>query len=476
MKAKQRSGDEPAQHPFGFGALATREMNPTAPPVIGRPFAKKAKESAWKIVRLSNPKLLLAAFAVSAFISGESARATMALQVWALSGPTAEYFASALKRFEKQNPGVVGKLSTYPNEQYKTAIQVGVRSADPPDVYQNWAFERADRMVRDGFAIDIGDFSKELSATALSEYSFNGHLYGVPFDRHGKYMWYNVKFFQAHHLSPPKTFGELLALCRQIRTIDPQMIPIGLGASEPWTIDSYISVFNQKLVPGDVRKADSDLTAPADKLFTDPGYVAALQKVLDMQAAGCFNDSITALTPEATRSMFAAGRCAMTLCGTWCLEVFDTEGLKGGYQGFHLPDFEGQKEPGDAHLVIADGFQVHPFTEKRGTRDAAIAFLKFILSPQEQAEFAKETMCLPSVAAAADYLPDASAAFLWALKDTANAKVVVAHLDTTLDRAVSDTYLRGYQDLVNHVKTPEQIMKEVHDEAVEIQQQRRGPQ
>jgi hypothetical protein len=84
-------------------------------------------------------------------------------------------------------------------------------------------------------------------------------------------------------------------------------------------------------------------------------------------------------------------------------------------------------------------------------------------------------MCLPCVAAAADYLPDASAAFLWALKDTANAKVVVAHLDTTLDRAVSDTYLRGYQDLVNHVKTPEQIMKEVHEEAVEIQQQRRAP-
>jgi raffinose/stachyose/melibiose transport system substrate-binding protein len=238
MKAKQRTGDESAQHPFGFRALAAREMNRTVPPVIGRPFAKKAKESARKVVVLSNPKLLLVAFAVSAFISGESVRAATTLQVWALSGPTAEYFANALQRFEKQTPGVVGKLSTYPNEQYKTAIQVGVRSADPPDVYQNWAFERADRMVRDGFAIDIGDFSKELSATALSEYSFNGHLYGVPFDRHGKYMWYNVKFFQDHHLSPPKTFGELLALCRQIRTIDPQMIPIGLGASEPWTIDS----------------------------------------------------------------------------------------------------------------------------------------------------------------------------------------------------------------------------------------------
>jgi raffinose/stachyose/melibiose transport system substrate-binding protein len=460
MTARQRSGGAAAQHSI---LLAT-----------GWSFAKKAKNSARKIVFQSNPKLLLVALAAAALVSGESARAEVTLHVWALSGPSGDYFANALKRFEKQDPGVVGKLSTYPNEQYKTAIQVGVRSADPPDVYQNWAFERANRMVRDGFAIDIGDFSKELGATALSEYSFNGHLYGVPFDRHGKYLWYNTKFFQDHHLSPPKTFNELLALCKQIRTIDPQMIPIGLGASEPWTIDAYVAVFNQKLVPGDVRMADSALSAPADKLFTDPGYVAALQKVLDMQAAGCFNDGITALTPEATRSMFAAGRCAMTFCGTWCCVVFDTEGLEGGYQGIHLPDFEGQPEPGDAHLVIADGFQVHPVVEKRGTRDAAIAFLKFLLTPKEQAEFAKETKSLPSVAGAAEYLSDASSAFLWALKDTASTKVVVAHLDTTLDRAISDTYLRGYQDLVNHVKTPEQIMKEVHDEAVEIQKQRHG--
>jgi raffinose/stachyose/melibiose transport system substrate-binding protein len=95
------------------------------------------------------------------------------------------------------------------------------------------------------------------------------------------------------------------------------MIPIGLGASEPWTIDAYIAVFNQKLVPGEVRQADADLTAPADKLFTDPGYVEALQKIVEMQDANCFNSGITALTPEATRSLFASGGSAMTLCGTY---------------------------------------------------------------------------------------------------------------------------------------------------------------
>jgi len=94
--------------------------------------------------------------------------------------------------------------------------------------------------------------------------------------------------------------------------------------------------------------------------------------------------------------------------------------------------------------MIADGFQVHPITDKRGTRDAAIAWLRFILTPEEQAAFAKQTKALPAVAAAADYLKDATPIFTWALKDTATAKVVATHLDTALDRTISDTYLRGY--------------------------------
>ncbi|MBV9390489.1 MAG: carbohydrate ABC transporter substrate-binding protein [Verrucomicrobia bacterium] len=428
------------------------------------------------ILLLRKLKALATTVACGAALLTHSATADTTLRVWGLSGPSGEYFAGALKRFEKANPGIVGKFSAYPNEQYKTAIQVGVRSADPPDVYQNWAFERAARMMRDGFAVDIGDFTKELSATALSEYTFKGKLYGVPFDRHGKYMWYNVAYFRDHNLSPPNSFDELIDLCKKIRATDPQMVPIGLGASEPWTIDAYISVFNQKLVPEDVRKADTALSAPADSLFTDLGYIAALQKILDMQSAGCFNDGITALTPEAARSMFANGMCAMHYEGTWCLVVFDNEGLKNGYQGFRLPDFKNQKGSTGAHLIIADGFQVHPITEKRGTRESAIAFLKFILSPQEQAEFAKETKALPSVPAARNYLSDATPIFLWALKDTSEATVEVAHLDTTLDRAISDVYLRGYQDLVNHVKTPEQIMSEVHNEAVLIQKQRNAQQ
>lgn len=391
------------------------------------------------------------------------------LEVWALSGPEGTYFEQALKRFEEANEGLSTKLVTYPNEQYKTAIDVGLRSANPPDVFRNWTFERAARLVRAGLAVEVDDFSKEVPAGALAEYTFDGKLYGVPFDRQAKYMWYNKAFFADNNLAPPASFDDLLGLCKAIKAADPSMIPVALGSSEPWTIDAYIAVFNQKLVPNDTRLADANLQSPADQLFADPGYVEALDKFKQMLDEGCFNDSVNALTPEAARTIFATGQAAMTLCGTWCLTVFDSEGLPNGYLGFRLPDFPNQKGAPGGHLVIVDGVQVSAATKDKGTYELANQFLHFLVQPQEQAEFAKAVGSLPSVPASLDFLPDVSESFRFAVDDTAGATVIATHLDTSLDREISDVYLRGYQELANGTKTSVQIMEEVRAKAIEVQ-------
>lgn len=394
------------------------------------------------------------------------------LEVWALSGPEGNYFEQSLKRFESANPGVTTKLVTYPNEQYKTAVDVGLRSANPPDVFRNWTFERAARLVRAGLATETDDFSSEVPAGALTEFTFDGKLYGVPFDRHGKYMWYNKAFFADNSLAVPTTFDEFLGLCKAIKTINPTMIPIALGASEPWTIDAYIAILNQKLVPDDVRVADASLTSAADTLFTDAGYVEALDKFKQMQTEGCFNDGINGLSPEATRTVFATGQAAMTLCGTWCLINFDTEGLAGGYLGFRIPDIAGQKGAANGHLVIEDGVQISTASRDKGTYELANKFLHFMVTPEEQAEFVKVAGSLPAIPGSLEFLPDVSESFKFAVEDTAEATVIATHLDTILDREISDVYLRGYQELVNGTKTSAQIMQEVHAKAVEVQKAR----
>ena len=107
-------------------------------------------------------------------------------------------------------------VEDFPNEAYKTTIQVALVGSDPPDVFFNWSGEDAHRLVRDGLALDItdlgkkpGGFATELSPGWLSAFEFDGKYYGVPTDAVSKYFYYNKTFFAKNNLKPPADFDEL---------------------------------------------------------------------------------------------------------------------------------------------------------------------------------------------------------------------------------------------------------------------------
>jgi hypothetical protein len=71
------------------------------------------------------------------------------LTIWVLTD-IAPYFKEVSAEFEKANPDVSITIRDYPNEAYKTAIQVGVASNQPPDIFYNDPGEASFKFVRDG--------------------------------------------------------------------------------------------------------------------------------------------------------------------------------------------------------------------------------------------------------------------------------------------------------------------------------------
>ena len=61
-----------------------------------------------------------------------------------------EYIAMATAEYKKTHPDVNIVFEQFPNEAYKTTIQVALTGSEPPDVFFNWAGEDAARLVRDG--------------------------------------------------------------------------------------------------------------------------------------------------------------------------------------------------------------------------------------------------------------------------------------------------------------------------------------
>ena len=61
-------------------------------------------------------------------------------------------------------------------------------------------------------------------------------MYTMPLSKSTEVLYYNKDFFQQHNLSVPTTWDEMEALCRQIKTIDPNCIPLGYDSEANWFI------------------------------------------------------------------------------------------------------------------------------------------------------------------------------------------------------------------------------------------------
>ena len=64
----------------------------------------------------------------------------------------------------------------------------------------------------------------------------DGLMYTMPMSKSTEVLYYNKTFFEANGLKVPTTWDEMEALCAQIKTIDPDCIPLGYDSEANWFI------------------------------------------------------------------------------------------------------------------------------------------------------------------------------------------------------------------------------------------------
>lgn len=393
------------------------------------------------------------------------------IKMWTLTseGNYQRFLDIAVAEYKKTHPDFNLIYENFPNEAYKTAIQVALTGSEPPDVFFNWAGEDAGRLVREGLALDIsqygsapGGFKESLSEGWLSSFAYNGANYGVPTDAVSKYFYYDIDFFAEHNLTPPTTFDGLLQLCKDIRAVDPAIVPWPLGNSERWKLNHVITMLNERVLGLDAMAADYALTAPDDQLYTNPGYVEAWQKVVELKDAGCFQDAPNATSPEATRSMFAAQVSPMIYCGTWCANIFISEGFSN-FAMFRFPAVEGGAGDGGAGFLVPQGLMVSSKTQHPAE---AVEFISFLVSDEMAKNFAEVFGALVSNATLIDQVPGTDQ-YKWIVSDVAAATGSVMVLDVLLEASVSNAYLDAGVEILNGTKTPAEAMEYIRGIALE---------
>ena len=380
-----------------------------------------------------------------------------------------EYYNYVIQEFQKSHPNIKVTMEAVADEPYKDKIRILMASGEVPDIYFSWAGEFSWKFARAGQALDLtdalmnSDWKDNIVLTATEPYKLDGKIYGIPMRINAKFMVYNKEVFKKYNLSEPTTWDEFLAVCETLKSNG--VTPVAFGNEFPWASAHYAGDMNAKLVDGQTLRADYLLTAESDKLFTDPGYVEALKRFRTLNEKGYFNEGPNGISHGGARSSFIAGKAAMMYIE---LEEFVTvsDGMgKDTFGFFQFPSGTGGK--GDQKLLTGapDGFMIY---NKTAHPAEAIEFLKFLTSPEMGKEYVKR-LGIPSAVKGAVSAETALPIVVQGVESINSASGMALWMDTDMNAKIVEVYLPGMQAVLNGTKTPEDLMKEVHDIAVQVQ-------
>jgi raffinose/stachyose/melibiose transport system substrate-binding protein len=378
----------------------------------------------------------------------------------------APYFEEVVKAFEKENPDIKIKMEAVADEPIKDKLRVILGGNEVPDIMFSWSGEFARKFVRAGAALDLTPYLNEDTAwkdsfipASLQPFTSNEKNYGIPLRFNGKFFVYNKKIFDKYQLQAPTTWDEFLQVLETLKKGGET--PIILGNQSPWAAIHYLTGLNQKMVAQDVRMKDYN---PKSGEFTDPGYVKAMQMLVDLNKKGYFMKNVNSSSHDMGQQLFAAGKGAIFYVE---LEEFQTveNNMKGNWGFFPMPSIAEGKGSQSFITGAPDGFIV---SSKTKHPKEAIKFLKFLTSKENALKLVKQIgwpspidgatnpdTALKEVAEGVDYMKKAEGMAEW--------------LDTDVHAKVADVYLSNIQLLLDGSKTPEQIIKEVQEVAKQVQ-------
>lgn len=380
-----------------------------------------------------------------------------------------DYYNYVIQEFQKTHPNIKVTMEAVADEPYKDKIRILMASGEVPDIYFSWAGEFSWKFARAGQALDLtdalmnSDWKDKIVLAAVEPYKLDGKIYGIPMRINAKFMVYNKEIFKKYNLSEPTTWEEFLAVCETLKSNS--VTPVAFGNEFPWASAHYVGDMNAKLVDGQILRADYLLTAEPDKLFTDPGYAEALKRFRTLNEKGYYNEGPNGISHSSARSSFIAGKTAMMYVE---LEEFVTvsDGMgKDTFGFFQFPSGTGGK--GDQKLLTGapDGFMIY---NKTAHPAEATEFLKFLTSPDMGKEYVKR-LGIPSAVVGAVSADTALPVVVKGVESINSASGMALWMDTDINAKIVEVYLPGMQAVLNGDKTPEELMKEVHDIAVQVQ-------
>jgi raffinose/stachyose/melibiose transport system substrate-binding protein len=300
--------------------------------------------------------------------------------------------------YNAAHKGVTVQFKYLENEAFKAKLPTMLQSEDSrPALFYSWGGGVMDAQAKAGFLKDIkadtADTVKTLSPTAVSAFTVDGKLYGLPFDTDAVPIFYNKTLFAKAGVKPEdmQSWDGFLAGVKKLKGAG--ITPIVVGAGEKWPMHFWYSYLVMRIGGS---HALEDAKAGKDGGFKNPTFVEAGKRLQELAALQPFQPGYASTTHPQSSGVFGDGKAAMDLMGSWLLGMQGPNSSNGkGLAASDIGVLPFPTLPGGKGEIGDTLGGVHAFLVTKTAPPEAIDFLKFF----SQEKYAK------AAAAAGAYIP-----------------------------------------------------------------------
>jgi ABC-type glycerol-3-phosphate transport system substrate-binding protein len=348
--------------------------------------------------------LVMLVMASSVVMAQEPVQITM----WTWFDDFRNVFPEVVEEWNATHPNIQVEQQIFSLNEYLQIMETSVAANEEPDIFGPHVHVKG--YGEAGVAIDFynwldEDFINRFEASTINQFTWNGHLYALPWTAQTFGIFYNKDIFEEMNLEIPETWDDLIEVAHKIREQSNVIQPIAFGNRGKWLgCDFFLPLITQVTDdPTLVLELDRDMDPEWDVSWNSEPVIEALELVDRLVKAEVFAPGINGLSNDQAVNMFYMGRAAMLISGSWMPSTIDLEAPDTlNWDVFQMPAYrEGARHwTGDesgANLAVS----------KRSEHiEEALEFLKYLYSSEVYKEAMIKAKGMPAMEETVKHLED----------------------------------------------------------------------
>jgi multiple sugar transport system substrate-binding protein len=288
-----------------------------------------------------------------------------------------------IPNFNKHYPNISVQAQALPYDETRQKLLASVAGGEAPDLVRAdiaWVPELAAIGALAPLSEIMPDFDTykaNMFEGPLATNFYGGKYYGLPLDTNTRVMFGNQALMQQAGIAEmPVTFDELKQACAKIKALgQADTYCFADGGTYAWAIAPWIWSLG-----GDI----TDTTfSKASGFMNSTGTVKAAELLRDMLKDGTLSPAMVGASDQGANDSFAQNKVAFILDGPWAIPSFEKQ----------FPDLKFKTAifpagPAGLSSSVIGGENI-VVTEGSKNKDAALAFLRYLISEEAQIAMAK---------------------------------------------------------------------------------------